>query len=150
MLSALQSAAVQSLQLYRALDGTVDAGTLAPKVIEPYGGQLLNPDRLVTVAPALYVELDKGSRQRQGTSNVFAGVSRTDLVGAARNAAHGDQAHHDGAALMAWAMAWAEQAEIVVGRQVLAVDKIDWRRYAMDREVRTWTGVITLTWSLTT
>ena len=150
MTSALQSAVVASLLAYAASGSPDVDGLLVPKVVEPYGGQLLNPDRLVGVTPALYVELDKGARQRRGTSSVFTGLSRTDLIGATRNAAHGDRKHHEGAALMAWAMAWAEEAEVVVGRQVLVVDKIDWRRYAMDREVRTWTGILTLTWSLAT
>lgn len=148
MLSSLQQQIVGSLTDYQGM-GVADPLTTIPDHIAPYAGELLNPDRLISVTPAVYVELDKGTITRQGTSGVFSGLHRTDLILAARGDVRGEQ-HHQGAALGAWLIDWATQVEIVVNGERLCAGQIAWRRYAMDREARTWTGVLTITWTAAT
>ena len=144
MPSILQAAVIEALDARRGTPAA--SGQLAPDRVTPYAGELLDPDGLIRIAPAVMVELDRGVLARAGASSLFTGAHSLDVICAARNAATG-ASWHEGAALVAWTVARLREIEVAFENHVLHVDQLAYRRYAMDKHARTWTGVLTASFS---
>ncbi len=143
-------AEVQSLLIQRltaAAGQSVDADAqLAPREVDAYAQQLLNPERLANVAPALWVEIDGGSLSSAG-GDLFGGDHRNDLILLARNAASGKSLAHDGARLLSWTIAQLRALRIPIGGNMATVERITWQRLGSDANARIWSARVTATFS---
>lgn len=106
MFSELQDKLVAHLQSTRQADaGSPPAGTIVPKIVRPYGGELLKPSQLINAAPICYVEFDVADvRTATHGGSRAMGDANLDVICCARNRASGEAQHSDGVALLSWAL----------------------------------------------
>ena len=115
MLSQLQAQAVQLLDGARQEVGAVD-GELVPRVVRPYGGELLKRAQLAAIVPAVFVELSHGTLGLLGDAGTLRGSHVLTLVVVARNLAGWEAAAHDGARLTDWTIRVLRDAHLRIGR----------------------------------
>lgn len=143
MLTDLQAALVDVLDEARLLPNPDDERFVVPLKAAAYGGELLVPERLLNVVPAVFVELDQGSLERIGDgADVFQGDHRADVICAARNAVSVQLASHEGARLMAWVVHVLGSATVTLGGEDHQVQQMAWGRLGMDAKARVWSGVV--------
>lgn len=141
MIAELQSAVVDLLEAFRQDAPDLPAGLLAPLGVAPYGGELMDYNRLVANVPFVYVELDAGSlTPRSKPTGVVSGEHTPTVICCARNYAGPGATAHDGARLMSWCVAAFQHAGLAVGPYEVA--GISYRRIVSDSKV--WAGEMPL------
>lgn len=139
MIAELQSSVVELLEAFRQEVAQADlpAGLLAPLAVKPYGGELMDYNRLVAVVPTVYVELEAGTlRPKSERTGAVSGAHTPGLLCCARNYAGPGATAHDGARLMSWCVAAFQHAGLKVGPY--QVGEITYQRVVSDSKV--WVG----------
>jgi len=97
-----QEALVSKLDAARQDDaGTDPAGRLVPEAVRPYGGEALQPKKLIRDTPICFVEFDVSGVESMGTG-VSGGDITLDVICAARNQSAREAEYSDGLALITW------------------------------------------------
>ena len=137
MMAELQSAVVTLLDVFRERYPVVPDGLLVPEGVRPYGGELLDYNRLVSTVPMVFVELETGRLTTQSErTGSMKGAHRPSVLCCARNYAGPEATAHDGARLMSWVVAACQHAGLKV--EANQVGAIDYERIVSDSKV--WVG----------
>lgn len=122
MLGQLQTDAVALLDAARQSPppGGWPEEQLAPKVVRPYLAELQDVKRLLTTAPAVFVELTTGTIALMGDAGSLRGEHVVTLICCARNLAGREAAAHDGARLVDWCLRALRDAGLYIGRRRVA------------------------------
>lgn len=150
MLSDFQAAAINHVDVLR-VELVPQVGELVPVEVGPYWGQLLHPDQLAQVVPAVWVDVRAASVSltTEGGSGLLQEPT-LELVLCTANQAGQDALFSDGVALVSWVLRALVARSILIGSgpstQLLRpMGAITFTRLASDR--RFWAGRITVSLS---